>query len=396
MPDVREAGAPSTPPATSDRLLAAVQALAPEIRAAADEIERERCLPPALVAALTDAGVFRMGMPRDLGGLEADPVTVLQVVEMLSQADASVGWNALLAFQNAWFAALLPEAAARAVFRNPRGIIAGNVPPRNRAVACAGGYRLSGRWVSASGILHADWVFAGAPIYDGDTPRLDAAGRPVTRLFFFPREQATVLDTWTTTGMRGTGSHDFTLDAVVVPEAFAADLTAPPWHPWPLFRSFTLICPVHGAHALGIAAAAIEEMVALAQTKVPSRQAQPLREQGWFQAQVAHADGLVQSARAFLYEATAALGETVAAGAEPSMAQRARVRLASNVAAANAVEAVDAMYQAGGGTAIYATSPLDRYLRDIHTAVTHPQVAPPIWEAIGRVALGLEPGRLAF
>jgi indole-3-acetate monooxygenase len=150
------------------------------------------------------------------------------------------------------------------------------------------------------------------------------------------------------------------------------------------------------AHALGIAAAAVAEVVTLAQTKVPSRQTQPLREQGWFQAQVARAEGLVQSARGFLYEATAVVWEAVAAGAEPTLEQRARVRLASNVATANAVEAVDAMYHAAGGTAIYATSPLDRYLRDVHTAVSHPQVAPPIWEAIGRVALGLEPGRMAF
>jgi alkylation response protein AidB-like acyl-CoA dehydrogenase len=329
-------------------LLAAVAALAPTIRAAAGEIERERSLTPALVEALTDAGIYRLGMPRDLGGCDVDPVTVLRVVEALSKADASVGWNALLAFQNAWFAALLPELAAREVFRNPRGIIAGNVPPRNRAVACADGYRLSGRWVSVSGILHADWLFAGAPIYDGDAPRLDAAGRPVTRLFFFPRDQATLVDAWTTTGMRGTGSHDFTLDDLVVPENFAADLAAPPWHPWPLFHSFTLICPVHGAHALGTAAAAFAEVVTLAQTKVPSRQTQPLREQGWFQAQVVHADGLVQAARSLLYEATAALWETVAVGAAPTLEQRARVRLASNVAAANAVEVVDAMYQAAG------------------------------------------------
>jgi alkylation response protein AidB-like acyl-CoA dehydrogenase len=379
-------------PSASAGLVDAARALGTPIRVAADEIERERRLPAALVQALKDAGLLHMALPRELGGSEADPLTVLRVVEELSRADGSVGWCALIAYQNHYFAALLPEQAAREVFRDPRAVVAGSLPPRGRAVACEGGYRVSGTWIAASGILHADWVFANAPIYDGETPRLDTGGVPVTRLLFTRPEHCTVLDTWTTTGLRGTGSHDFELHDVLVPEPFAGDLNAAPWHPSLLHRCPTLICPLHGAQALGIAQAALDEVIALAPTKVPARQVRPLCEQAWFQAQLARAEALVGSARSFLQEATGALWETVAAGEESTALPRARVLLAEVHAAWSAVQATELLYAAGGATAIYARSRLDRAFRDVHTAVAHRQVSPPIWEAAGRVSLGLEPG----
>jgi alkylation response protein AidB-like acyl-CoA dehydrogenase len=233
-------------------------------------------------------------------------------------------------------------------------------------------------------------------VRDGSVARLDAGGAPVVRMMVVPRHECTVLDTWATTGMRGTASHDFTLEDVFVPEDYALDLAAPPTVANPMYTCPPLLFAPHGSHALGIARAALDAGIALAQGKTPFGGRTRLQDQATAQGQIGRAEALVEAARTFFYAALADLWASVAAGAGSSAAQRLRLRLACSHAAASAVQAVDLMYALGGGSAIYARSPLERQFRDIHTAAAHMYVNTATFEAAGRVVLGLEAGTRGF
>ena len=204
-------------------------------------------------------------------------------------------------------------------------------------------------------------------------------------------------DTWRATGLCGTGSNDFSVEDVFVPEHRSYLLYGdPPRHPSPIYRDDVLQFLSQGSHALGIAQAAIETMVELATVRQAFPSRGPLREQWRLQTQVAEAQGLVESARGYLYRSAADLWQTVLAGRESSAAQRARVRLAISHAARSAVQAMDLIYAAAGTAAVLARNPFDRQFRDIHTAAAHVMVGPGTFEAAGRVALGLEAGMPFF
>ena len=383
---------------TRDQLLAAAEALRPLVAEHADAIERERRLPEVVVRALTEAGVFRMAVPAALGGLEVDPGTFMRVFEALAAADGSTGWCVMIGASGGLFAGYLPEAGAREVFGDPAAVAAGTVAPTGRAVPVDGGYRLSGRWAFASGVQHCRWLLANAVVTDGDGPRRTAEGAPEMRLLFVPAGEYEILDTWTTGGLRGTGSHD-----VAVADAFVPEDRGFPFPGGrsvlgrPLYRGpiTTWLGPTVASVALGIARASVETLCDLAGRKVPTFRQNLLRERAVIQAQVAKAEATLRSARAFLYETVDAVWRTVSAGAEPSVEEQHLLRLAGAHAADSALAVVEMMYKAGGGTSVYSRSPLDRQMRDVHAATQHIGVSSIHYELAGRLFLGMEPGSLA-
>jgi alkylation response protein AidB-like acyl-CoA dehydrogenase len=379
-------------------LVRAAQALAPQIRVAVDAIERDRRLPANLVQALAKAGLFRILVPRALGGLEVDPLTMMRVVEELAAADGSVGWCVMIGAQFGALSAFLPPEAAAEIFADPLVIVAGSATPPGRALPVAGGYRVSGRWTLASGCQHCTWLTGVCTVMDGDTPRRAASGGPELRLLWFPAADCEIIDTWFATGLRGTGSHDFAVTNLFVPEARSQPhpRTGPARYPGPVYRLVVFPIISQASHPLGLARSAIGAFVELAASKPVRGTTGVLREQALVQAEVAQAEALLGSARAYLYEQAAEVWELVVAGDEPSSLQRARLRLAMTQAVSNALQAVEMLYRAAGVTAIYARSPLDRCLRDIHTAAAHATVAPRLYEVTGRVLLGLEPGPMFF
>jgi Acyl-CoA dehydrogenase, N-terminal domain len=199
-------------------LIEAARALVPVIQAHGEQIEQERCLPQPVVAALTQAGLFRLLIPRRYGGAEADPATFVRVVKEVSCADGATGWCVMIGGFYGLFAGCLPEPAARAIYgSDPNVVSAGAFRPNGQAVVVDGGYCISGRWPFGSGIQHSPWLVGGCRIFDGDQPCLDARGAPVMRLMFFPAGEAEVIDTWYTAGLHGTGSHDYVVTEVFVP-----------------------------------------------------------------------------------------------------------------------------------------------------------------------------------
>lgn len=371
--------------------LGAARALAGIIREAAPAIERERRVPLDIIDALRDAGLFHMLIPRSLGGAEVDPVLACQVVEEIAAADASTGWVVMLAMQSNGFAGLMDEFHALEVWGNG-GIVAGTARPIGRAVAVEApepGYYVSGRWPFASGSSHADWFIAECVVYDGDEPRRDAEGQQVTRMLFVPREDAVIHDTWNATGLRGTASHDFTVEGAFVPvgRGFQIMVTQPVID-HPLYRTEPIAFVNHGSHALGVARAALEA----AREVIGQRRGwgdAPLREVPRMQSVVAEATAEIEAARAFLYGAARELWDAALAGT-PTTLQRSRARLAAAHAMTASLRTVDLLHRTLGTSAIMGGSTLDRCFRDLHTAASHVMIGPLVYEAAGRVELGME------
>jgi indole-3-acetate monooxygenase len=369
------------------------RALAPAVEQWRDAGERERHLPHPLFEALRDAGVFRMSVSTVLGGDEVEDETAVRVTEELSRQDGSIGWNVMIASGAAIAASCLPAAALREVYRGgPDTVIAAGLPPQGAAVPVPGGFRLTGRWAFASGCQQADWMAGSSPVMAQGTPCFRPDGRPDGRTFFLPAGACEILDTWHTAGLRGTGSHDWRVTDVFVPEERSLPLLRDgPREPGALsLRDFVAYNgPRVAAVALGIAREAIDTFTALARTKTPALATSPLAAQHTTHERVGRAEARLRSGRAFLYETLRELPRSPGWSEPLSEDLRARLRLASAHAAQSAAEAVDLMFNAAGTTAIYASSRLERCFRDVHVATQHVGVAPSNIEMVGQYLLGL-------
>ncbi len=383
---------------SATRTLEAARALGPKIRAAADEIEQGRRLPIHLVRDMQRAGVFRMAMPRAWGGPELDFLTQLRVIEALSIADASAGWCTMIGIDGGYMTAYIDQAVAREMYRDLDSVTAITFAPPGKAVKTKDGFIVNGRWPFGSGCQHATWLIGHFLVFDGDSPRVGANGLPETRFGFLPAAEGEILDTWTTNGLRGSGSHDWTVKNGFIPEERTFNLAAPTFYrQGPLYTLPNLLIYKVPGVGLGIARGAIEDFVAMASNKPmtfksPSmgKAAMLLRDETYVQCTVAQAEALVSSARGFVFEAFGDLWNTLAAGDPPSLRQRARGRLAMAHASAACLQAVELLYKANGGSSVYAGNLFDRRLRDMQTANQHTVVSLKTWEVTGRVLLGLE------
>ncbi len=380
--------APASPAMTDaelDALTSRATALARELAATT---ERERALPQALVEELCATGLMRAGVPAALGALEAPPATTLGGAERVARGDASAGWCVSIAATSSLLSAYLPEAGTAEIFGDPRAVAAGVWAPRGRAVPVDGGARVSGRWSFCSGISHSQWLFAGCVLED---PSAGAAG-PILRVVALPTAELEILDTWHTSGLRGTASHDAVAHELLVPDHHILSLVdAGPRVDAPLYRF-----PVFGFFALSIAAAAlgnargaIDDLCELAVAKTAQGSSRVLAERPATQAAVGEAEAALRAARALYYEA---IEEAWAASQHEGLVDvslRLGLRLAATHAVRTSAEVARSMYDLGGGTAIYEDSPLQRRFRDAHAATAHFQVNPAMWELTGRVLLGV-------
>jgi alkylation response protein AidB-like acyl-CoA dehydrogenase len=379
------------PAAASTHFIDVARSLAPQIRAAADEIERMRRLPLPLVEAMAQAGLFRLWIPRALGGEEADPMTLVQVVEEVARADGAAGWCVGIGGEYGVFGGYLPTDAAREIYgSDPLVITGGAFRPTGQAVVVDGGYWVTGRWPLGSGCQHSAWIVGGCRILDGDQPRLGTDGLAVMRLLFFPAASCEILDTWHSIGLRGTGSHDYAVADLFVPAAHSLSFREPPSAPGPLYAlpTIALFGTVLAAVPLGIARHAIDILTELAGNKIATRSQQVLREDATMRGDLGRAEALLRSGRAFLYEALDEAWNVVTAGQTLSVTQRAMVWLASTHAVNAAKQATELMFSAGGATAAYTSSGLERCLRDIHAAGQHLTLASTNYEMVGQALLG--------
>ena len=381
----------STIGATSE-FVDAARALAPQILAYREEMESERRMPLPLVEAMKEAGMFTLSMPREWGGPEVDPLTQIQAVEALSMKDASVGWTAMLGLHAGFYITYLDQEVAREMYPDLGAFTGGVTRPAGKAEAVDGGYRVSGRWTFGSCCQNSAWLFSGCFVFEDGQRRTGVNGAPEIRLCYLPGDAVEVIDTWTSTGLRGTGSHDYAIADFFVPAEHTFDpFHSPSQRSEPLYAMRNLHIANLGGIPLGIARAAIDSVIELAEDKV-TRINTGLREEAHAHIAIARAEALVASARGFLFDAIGDLWASLVAGTAVTGRQYALYRLSVCNAYEACVQAVDLMYTTGSGTALYASHPLDRYFRDIHTAAQHFVVSTKIVEAAGRVFLGLKPG----
>jgi indole-3-acetate monooxygenase len=380
---------------TGTSIMTTARALGPQIRGASEWIERERRLPDALVRSLQSAGVFRMPMPAALGGPELDPITQMQVIEELSFNDGSTGWVAMIGCDGGYFCAQLDEETAAKLYLDLDAVTCGVLVPSGRAVRTDGGFEVTGRWSFGSASLHARHVVAGCLVHEGATPVLEH-GRPKMVMAIMSADEVEIIDTWNTTGLAGSGSNDFAATRVFVPAKHTFDLFGgAPTNPAPLYRYRWWIVSKAPAVAIGIARRAVDDLVELAQRKgLPP--VGNLRDDAFVQAAVGQAQAQVASAKCWLYDVMNDVWQTSLAGGEPSQKQRAAFRLSITNAFHASRSAVQAMYEAGAGSALYRKSPLDRHLRDITTISQHALVNQRSYAEVGRSALGLDPATLIW
>src|SRR3954469_20887650 len=276
--------------------------LGAEIVAAADEIERTRRIPEALLERLHASRLFRMLLPRAAGGDETEPALYVAAIEELARYDASIAWNVFVANSSCLIAAYLEPAANRAIFADPRSIVAWGPPNASRARAVDAGYCLTGKWDFASGCRQARWMGAHCHVLEADgTLRLNRFGRPTVRTLLFPAHEATLLDTWQTIGLRGTASDSYSVNDLFVSEAFSSTREDPALRrergPLYAFTMQGLYAAGVAAVALGIARAMLSEFMALASRKVP-RGLSRLADSALVQSDVARAEARLRPARA--------------------------------------------------------------------------------------------------
>ena len=382
-------------PAGADYLERA-RALAPKVAAAADEIERTRRLPEPLLEALVDAGLFRMLLPRSLGGGELAPASYAAVIEEVARTDASTAWVLGQTSGCSMSAAYLDPTVARRIFGDRRAILAWGPGPDARAVAVPGGWRISGTWTFASGGRHATWLGGYCPIVEPDgTPRRSPDGSAEGRTMLFPASEATWHDVWDVIGLRGTGSDSYSVSDLFVPadHSLARDEAAERREPGPLylFTANNLFASAFASVALGIARAFIDGFVDLARGKVPRGATRPIRDNAVVQAEVARAEARVRSARAFLFGSLHEIWDEVVRTGTLRLDQRVTIRLAATHAIHQACRAVDALYHAAGATVIFAAAGFERRFRDLHTVAQQVQGRQAHFESVGRFLLGLEP-----
>jgi len=364
--------------------------LGPQADARSREAEELGHLPIDLADALIATRLFQAWVPEAYGGDQRDVAAVLAAIEEAAYWDGAFGWCAMIGATTALLSAHLPAAWAKEIYGDPAACTGGYAMPGGRARVVEGGLAVSGTWQWGSGTDHCTWIGGGVLVVGEDgTPeaRYDGLLAPFV---FFERDQVELLDTWDVMGLRGTGSTDYRVDDVFVPEGRWAQPQLAPVVDAPLYRFPFLSALALGvsAVALGLARRAFDELVALAGDKRPVQSSRTLAERPVVQADVARAEAAFRSARAFV-DAEVERVWGVALDGELTDRDRRDLRLAATNATLQAKVAVDLMYDAAGGSAVYRTNPLERVFRDLHVATQHGMVAPRTLEVFGRVALGL-------
>jgi alkylation response protein AidB-like acyl-CoA dehydrogenase len=381
-------------PFTAEALLESARALAPQIEAAADQIERERRLPQWLVTSLKGAGLYRMLVPRSVGGAELHLREFSEVIEEVAKADGSTAWCLSQNSGICRMAGCMPAQGLKEVFGSPDMVVSwGNGPAR--AMRVSGGYRLTGRWVTASGIHHATFTGAhNAPLVDHrGEPVLDAQGQPQDVTLFFPIEEVEFEDVWYVSGLRGTGSDTYSVTDLFVPEHRAA-LDEPLEHgTLYLFGTTNNFATGFASVALGLARGALEALRQLAMSKSPRGIAGPLSGQQWAQMRLGETEGTLRSARAFLHATLEEAWQRVGRTRELDLGTRIDLRLATTFTIQRCAEVVDTAYHLAGSTAIFTDNAFERRFRDMHAVTQHIQARDDHYERVGRYLMGLEPDR---
>jgi indole-3-acetate monooxygenase len=370
-----------------NELLAEVDSIAPILAEHAPLSEKLGRLDVPSIEAVRSTRLLRMFCPRELGGLEVHPVTAILVLEALARIDGSASWTIGILSSAALFAGpYLPAAAARRIYAGGVVPMAGSFLPKGQAEPVAGGYRVKGRWPYASGIHHADWVLAGAFVSGKPGP----AG---SRLVVLPKDQVVIHDNWQVAGLKGTGSCDFSIENMFVPEEMTCPLmdvilgNAVTGGPSVRLGLPAGVASFHIGIPLGIARRALDEITTQAIEKGRGFPPSPLPTQPHFQYALGKAEIELASARALALQLLSELYAEAEAGGPPPPPRQAQARAASTYITEIAQHVTSIAFQAAGGGALFDANPLQRCFRDVLAAGQHFVVSQTSYQALGQFKL---------
>jgi alkylation response protein AidB-like acyl-CoA dehydrogenase len=371
-------------------ILERVDELIDVVFAHAEQAERDARLPRAVVDALIERGLLRLWVPRSLGGPELGLPESLAVFEAVSRLDGATGWTVMIGSGGGLFAPRMAEATARMIYGPREGVIAGSGSPRGVAVEEGDGYRVTGQWPFASGAHHATWFTANCLVQRDGEPVTDLAGQPTIRAMAFPAAEVTILETWTASGMRGTGSHDFAVDGVVVPRERSFSVFEPlpdgtgPLYRYPFMATSRL---AFSAVALGVGQQALDRFAWFAAERRPGGGSAALSEYAQVRARYGEARATLRAGRSLLYETVASTWVLLEGGGALDAGDEAEVTLAAVQATRLAVRAVDLLYELAGSDPLYLESALGRSWRDVHAVAQHAALSPAAYEEAGGTLL---------
>lgn len=383
---------------TTADYLARINALAPALRASAAQIDENRELPAAIIDKFVEGGFFRLLLPRSLGGAELLPADYVPIIRAVAEIDASAAWclnqNAGCSMTAAYFSA----EAAQEIFGGPRGILAWGPGPGEARVV-AGGYNVTAQWAFASGSHHASWLGCHVPVVEANgQPRLEPDGTPTARTLVFPKSETKFTDIWHTIGLRGTGSDQYAVKDLFVPEAHSLQSIArnsPEKRREPgllyCFSSLSLYAAGFAGVAMGCARSTLNSFIVLARDKIPRGARVTMRNNNVIQREVAQAEARLSSAYGYLIRSLEEITEAVRGRGHITLDERMTIRLASTFCIHTAMEVTDILYQAAGATAIFNENPFERPWRDVHSVSQQLQGRQVHFETVGQHLMGLEP-----
>ncbi len=369
-------------------LVNAARELEPMIREQADQIEETGSVPPEIIKAITDRGLFRMNLPARSYGEQAHPLVVFHVIEALAHADASTAWVVMIATEVSLLAAYMPNSILSQMIGGeepggPSCRIVGSSRVMTTAEPGESGYRLSGRLNFVSGVEHATHIVATFIDFDDQV-----------RFALLPQRAGTVIETWDAMGLRGTGSHDWELNGAFVQNAHTWSALGPICADGPQWRvpDRSLVAWIANAgHAIGTAQGALDDLAEAASQSTTGDTAS-LRDREPFRLEYARAQAEVASARAFVQEAWTRAWPSLERD-EPDLELLGRCRMANVHAVHACVIAVERLFRVGGTNAARRSWTLERRWRDLQTARQHGAALEWNFDAGVRPQLGLPPRR---
>jgi indole-3-acetate monooxygenase len=380
-------------PATAEDILARAKAAVPVLRARSEEIEKSRRLPADIVELLRSTGVFRMAVAKERGGPELTSAQQTEVIETLAYGDTAAGWCAMIGMDTPLYSAFLSENAVSEMFPHPDMITAGLIFPSGRAERVPGGYRLTGRWQFGSGITHADWVSAGGFVTSGGELETGPDGQPVWRLMLVRPSEVTVFDTWHTTGLRGSGSLDYEITDVFVPEEHSFSFATALSRTGPLAAPDAFVRNMPGV-PLGLARAALDYVRDHAVNRVNRQTGEPWSDNYRVQITIAEAEMEFVTARHAVYGSLHKQWDLLAQGKtldDLTPDERVSTLLPRVNSFRAARRIVNKLYDLLATTSIYEPSPMDRWLRDATTMCQHIVAQDQVVQSAGAYLVGGTP-----